>query len=141
MLFDLTRLAVRTGRPETLNRLRGRIQACRLRLYSAPRFVDHALAELALAVALALWGDLARARRHTHEASCKARRVESLQRAVLRRKARWLRSDTKILQVRSLQLMRESAALVATARARTRAADRDAPAAPLEPPSTLASIA
>jgi hypothetical protein len=141
LLLDLTQLAVRTGRPETLDRLAGRLQACRARLKSAPLLVDTTVAELALAVALALQGDLAGARRHTQEASCKASRVDRLRREVLRRKARWLCANTKILRVRTRQLMRESAALVAASRARARAADRDAPAAPLEPLSKLASIA
>ncbi|HEV7518910.1 MAG TPA: hypothetical protein VGR07_21665 [Thermoanaerobaculia bacterium] len=115
LLLELARVSVRTGRPEALARLRLRLQVCRIRMRGAPVLVDNTLSELWLAVGLALEGDLSAARRHTHEAGWKAQRVEGLRRAEMRRKARVVCHEARLLRARTRQLLAQSATRMATA--------------------------
>jgi hypothetical protein len=115
LLLELARLCVQNGRPESLKRLKVRLQVCRIRMRGAPLLVDNTLSELWLAVGMAMDGDPG-AFRHLQQAWNKAERVESLRRQEVLKRAAEMRSDAQLLRARTRQLRERSTLLRAQAR-------------------------
>ncbi len=138
LLLELARVAVQNGRPESLKRLKGRLQVCRIRMRGAPLLVDNTLSELWLAAGMALEGD-PEACRHLRKAWHKAERVESLRRQEVLRRAAEMRSDAQLLRARTRQLRERSTML--RAQARDLADERTADRIPLPRPDLVASVA